>query len=255
MAIAPPTVDATGGLLASLDPEQRAAAELPDGPSLIIAPAGSGKTTTLVARLGVLLTRGVAPDRICVVTFNRDAAAELSARIASRLAPHVPGAEAIEVRTLHAMARQVLLDAGRPVRLLPDRLPLLRAARRRALAELPVVADGDDPPPEPPDPAALDTIVSAWKVEGRTPPHEAGASVDAFAELLAMRGQIDFDDLVVGAVAALEGDPPLRGRWQARFSHLCVDEFQDVDAAQLRLVRILAAPEDNLFVVGDDDQP
>jgi DNA helicase-2/ATP-dependent DNA helicase PcrA len=58
----------------------------------------------------------------------------------------------------------------------------------------------------------------------------------------------------VGAVAALEGDPRLRHRWQARFSHLCVDEFQDVDAAQLRLVRLLAAPEDNLFVVGDDDQ-
>ena len=186
---------AAHGLLASLDAEQRAAAMLPDGPAQIIAPAGSGKTTTLIARLGVLLDRGVAADRIGVVTFNRDAAAELTARIASRLAPHVPGAAAIEVRTLHAMARQVLIDAGRPVRLVPDRLPLLRAARRRALTERPVVGDGDDPPPEPPD------------------------------------------------------------RWQARFSHLCVDEFQDVDAAQLRLVRILAAPEDNLFVVGDDDQP
>jgi DNA helicase-2/ATP-dependent DNA helicase PcrA len=152
------------------------------------------------------------------------------------------------------MARQVLLDAGRPVRLLPDRLPLLRAARRRALAGV-RVGPGDDPPPESPDPAVLDTVVSAWKVEGRTPPPEAAATVDAFAALMAMRGQIDFDDLVVGAVAALEGDPQLRGRWQARFSHLCVDEFQDVDAAQLRLVQLLAAPEDNLFVVGDDDQP
>jgi superfamily I DNA/RNA helicase len=244
----------TGGLLGSLDPEQREAAMLPDGPAQIIAPAGSGKTTTLIARLGVLLGRGVAADRIGVVTFNRDAALELSARIASRLAPHVPGAEAIAVRTLHALARQVLLDAGHPVRLLPDRLPLLRAARRRALADLRVPADADEPPPEPPDPAALDTIVSAWKVEGRTPPPEAAATVDAFAALLAIRGQIDFDDLVVGAVAALEGDPQLRSRWQARFSHLCVDEFQDVDAAQLRFVRLLAAPEDNLFVVGDDDQ-
>ncbi|MEK6192413.1 MAG: ATP-dependent helicase [Chloroflexota bacterium] len=244
---------AADGLLASLDPEQRAAAELPDGPAQVIAPAGSGKTTTLIARLGVLLARGVAPDRIGVVTFNRDAAAELSARIASRLTPHVPGAAAIEVRTLHAMARQVLLDAGRPVRLIPDRLPLLRAARRRALAGV-RVGPGDDPPPEPPDPAVLDTVVSAWKVEGRTPGPEAAAAVDAFAALMSIRGQIDFDDLVVGAVAALEADPQLRGRWQARFSHLLVDEFQDVDAAQLRLVRLLAAPEDNLFVVGDDDQ-
>src|SRR3990170_19305 len=243
MTMAPSTAaSAADGLLASLDPEQRAAATLPDGPAIVIAPAGSGKTTTLIARLGVLLGRGVAADRIGVVTFNRDAAAELSARIATRLAPHVPGAGAIEVRTLHAMARQVLLDAGRPVRLLPDRLPLPRAARRRALAELPVVADGDDPPPEPPDPATLDTIVSAWKVEGRPPPAEAAATVDAFAALLAIRGQIDFDDLVVGAVATLEADPQLRSRWQARFSHLCVDEFQDVDAAQLRLVRLLAAP-------------
>jgi DNA helicase-2/ATP-dependent DNA helicase PcrA len=254
MTIAPSaTAPAADGLLASLDAEQRAAATLPDGPAQIIAPAGSGKTTTLIARLGVLLGRGVAADRIGVVTFNRDAAAELSARIASRLAPDVPAAAAIEVRTLHAMARQVLLDAGGPVRLLPDRLPLLRAARRRALAELPV-ADGDDPPLRPPDPAALDTIVSAWKVEGRTPPPTARSAVHAFAALMAIRGEIDFDDLVVGAVAALEADPQLRHRWQARFSHLCVDEFQDVDAAQLRLVQLLAAPEDNLFVVGDDDQ-
>jgi len=250
----PSAAPAADGLLASLDAEQRAAATLPDGPAQIIAPAGSGKTTTLIARLGVLLERGVAAERIGVVTFNRDAAAELAARIASRLAPQVPGAEAIEVRTLHALARQVLLDAGSPVRLLPDRLPLLRAARRRALAELRVAPDGEDPPSEPPDPAALDTIVSAWKVEGRTPPPEAAGTVDAFAALMAIRGQIDFDDLVVGAVAALEDDSQLRHRWQARFSHLCVDEFQDVDAAQLRLVRLLAAPEDNLFVVGDDDQ-
>ncbi|MEX0630001.1 MAG: UvrD-helicase domain-containing protein [Chloroflexota bacterium] len=256
MTIAPSAAaSAAERLLASLDPEQRAAAMLPDGPAQVIAPAGSGKTTTLIARLGVLLRRGVPADQIGVVTFNRDAAAELAARIANRLAPDVPGAEAIEVRTLHAMARQVLLDAGRPVRLAGDRLSLLRAARRRALAELPVAADGEAPPPEPPDPAALDTIVSAWKVEGRGPPPEANSAVQTFQALMQARGLIDFDDLVVGAVAALEADPQLRRRWQARFSHLCVDEFQDVDAAQLRLVHLLAAPEDNLFVVGDDDQP
>jgi DNA helicase-2/ATP-dependent DNA helicase PcrA len=241
-------------ILAALDAEQRAAACLPDGPAQIIAPAGSGKTTTLVARLGVLLERGVAAERIGVVTFNRDAALELSARIANRLTPHVPGAGAIAVRTLHAMARQVLLDAGHPGRLVSDRLPLLRAARRRAVAER-SPSDADDPPPEPPELPALDTILSAWKVEGRAPPAEALPTVRAFAALMDVRGLIDFDDLVVGAVTALEGDAALRLRWQARFVHVCVDEFQDVDAAQLRLVRLLAAPEDNLFVVGDDDQP
>src|SRR6187402_743899 len=99
-------------ILDALDPEQRAAATLPDGPAQIIAPAGSGKTTTMVARLAVLLSRGVAPDRICVVTFNRDAAADLATRVARRLAAQVPEATAIEIRTLHALARQVLLDAG-----------------------------------------------------------------------------------------------------------------------------------------------
>src|SRR5918996_6592238 len=98
MAIAPsqPTT-AADGLLGSLDREQRAAATLPDGPAQIIAPAGSGKTTTLVARLGVLLDRGVAPERICVVTFNRAAAAELSGRIRRRLGTIRPDADRIEV--------------------------------------------------------------------------------------------------------------------------------------------------------------
>ncbi len=235
-------------LLEALDPEQRAAATLPDGPAQVIAPAGSGKTTTLIARLGVLLTRGVPAERIAVVTFNREAAGELSSRIASRLGPLLPGATAVEVRTLHALARQVLLDAGDPVRLVADRLPLLRAARRR-------VAGGRGPNEVPvPDVAALDTLLSAWKIEGRAPPAEAAEALAVFGSLLAARGALDFDDLVVRAVDLLDRDAALRARWQGRFSHLAVDEFQDVDAAQLRLVRILAEPEQNLFVVGDDDQ-
>jgi superfamily I DNA/RNA helicase len=254
VGVGPATVEAAhaggtpdvGGLLARLDPEQRAAACLPDGPALIIAPAGSGKTTTLIARLGVLLSRGVPPERIAVATFNREAAQELTARIAARLAPSTPTATAIEVRTLHALARQVLLDAGAPANPISDRLPLLRAVLRRAAAE----ARPDDLPP--PSPAELDTAISAWKVEGRAPPRLD--LVEGYEALLRLRGAVDFDDLVTGACQRLETEAPLRRRWQARFTHVCVDEFQDVDAAQLRLVRLLAEPERNLFVVGDDDQ-
>ena len=231
-------------LLDALDPEQRAAATLPDGPAQIIAPAGSGKTTTMVARLGVLLSRGVAPDRICVVTFNRDAALDLASRVERRLASLVPAAETIEIRTLHALARRVLLDAGEGQRVVADRLPLLRAARRR-------VATADDGTPEA---AELDAQLSAWKVERRPPTPAARPVLEAYADLLRARGAVDFDDLVVRAADLLETDARLRLRWQSRFLHVCVDEFQDVDAAQLRLVRLLAAPEDNLFVVGDDDQ-
>jgi len=236
------------GMLAALDAEQAAAATLPDGPAQIIAPAGSGKTTTLIARLGYLLARGVRPERIGVVTFNREAAEELRVRIASRLAPFVTAASAIEVRTLHALARQVLLDAGGLGDLVADREPLLRAARRRCL-----IGRSPDAPPLP-DVASLDTSLSAWKVASRPPPPEAEPVLAAYAALLAARRACDFDDLVVGASDRLASDPRLRMRWQGRFSHLCVDEFQDVDAAQLRLVRHLAAPENNLFVVGDDDQ-
>ena len=233
-------------ILAVLDPEQRAAATLPDGPAQIIAPAGSGKTTTMVARLAVLLSRGVSAERICVATFNRDAAQDLAARVARRLGPQVPDATAIEIRTLHALARQVLLDAGEGSNLVADRLPLLRAARRRHAA-----ADASVALPEAAD---LDTWLSAWKIERRAPPDEARPILATYADLLRARGALDFDDLVVRACDLLEADPRLRLRWQSRFLHVCVDEFQDVDAAQLRLVRLLAAPEDNLFVVGDDDQ-
>ena len=238
-----PTLD-LGPILDALDAEQRAAALLPDGPAQIIAPAGSGKTTTMVARLAVLLTRGVAPERICVVTFNRDAALDLAARVERRIVPSVPDAASIEIRTLHALARQVLFDAGEGRRIVADRLPLLRAARRRA-------GTGDEPPPEA---AQLDTELSAWKVERREPSAAARPILEAYADLLRVRGAVDFDDLVVRAGDLLETDARLRHRWQSRFAHVCVDEFQDVDAAQLHLVRLLAAPENNLFVVGDDDQ-
>jgi DNA helicase II / ATP-dependent DNA helicase PcrA len=243
MMIAPSAAaPVTESLLASLDPEQRAAATLPDGPAQIIAPAGSGKTTTMVARLAVLLSRGVPPERICVVTFNRDAALDLAARIERRLAPPVPAATAIEVRTLHALARQVLVGAGEGANLVADRLPILRAARRRVRAD------------DELDLAQLDTSLSAWKVEGRVPPDEARPILEEYADLMRLRGAVDFDDLVLRACELLATDARLRLQWQARFSHVCVDEFQDVDASQLRLVRLLASPEDNLFVVGDDDQ-
>ena len=105
-----------------------------------------------------------------------------------------------------------------------------------------------------PDPATLDGWLSAATIEGRPIPDPGRAALGAYRDLLAARGAIDFDDLVVLAGQHLRDDDRLRARWQARFLHVCVDEFQDVDAAQLRLVELLAAPEDNLFVVGDDDQ-
>ncbi len=241
---APQTVDE---ILASLDPDQRAAADAPDGPLQIVAPAGSGKTTTLVARLAVLLSRGVPAEQIAVLTFNRDAATELSQRIAARLITVVPDAGAVEVRTFHALGRQILLSDGASVRVVPDRLPLLRRARRQVAArhglpleDLPSLSVLEDHlgAAEPVDPAR-DLLREV---------------VDTYRSLLALQGTTDFDRLVLDALDRLEHDPVLRRAWQGKFRHLLVDEFQDIDPAQLRLVELLALPEDSLCVVGDDDQ-
>ncbi len=110
-------------LLAALDDRQRRAATLGSGPAQIIAPAGSGKTATLVARIGVLVDRGVPGPRILAVTFNRDAANELSNRIKATLGL-TPGMDGPEVRTLHALARQVVLDGDRPPRLVAGSAPV-----------------------------------------------------------------------------------------------------------------------------------
>ena len=235
-------------LLQELDAEQRAAAVLPDGPAQVIAPAGSGKTTTLIARLGVLLERGTPAGQLLVLTFNRDAAAELSARIRARLAPLIPSAMDIEVRTLHALARLIVMDAGGKGTLIADRTPLLRAARRRVACDWP--SDGPALPPLD----ALDRDLSAAKLEGLALPPSSNAVLEEYEGLLAARRALDFDDLLAEAVRALEARADLRIAWQSRYRHVLVDEFQDVDGMQLRLIALLAGPQRNLVVVGDDDQ-
>src|SRR5918994_1148804 len=143
-------------------------------------------------------------------------------------------------------AAATLPDAGEGRDLVADRLPLLRAARRRLMA--------GDASVIMPEATTLDSWLSARKIEGREPPPDTAPALAEYEDLLRARGAIDFDDMVVRAGDLIDTDPRLRLRWQSRFLHVCVDEFQDVDAAQLRLVRLLAAPQDKPFVVGDDDQ-
>src|SRR2546426_1122790 len=109
--------------LRRLAPDQRAAATAPPGPVLCVAPAGSGKTTTLVARIAWLIASGVDPSAICAVTFNKRAAEELQSRISDRL-----GAvgEPVRVRTFHALGREILVDAGHTVEPLLDRMAVVR---------------------------------------------------------------------------------------------------------------------------------
>src|SRR5688572_3554991 len=126
MVIAPSLHPAVEERLSRLAPDQRAAATAPPGPVLCVAPAGSGKTTTLVARVCWLVASGADPASITAVTFNKRAADELGERLTAALAP-LEAAATPRVRTFHALGREILAEAGMPVRNLMDRAEVLRA--------------------------------------------------------------------------------------------------------------------------------
>jgi superfamily I DNA/RNA helicase len=234
--------------LRRLTPDQRAAATAPPGPVLCVAPAGSGKTTTLVARIVWLVDGGEPASGIAAITFNKRAAEELAERLAAALAPLGIDRGAVRVRTFHALGREILRDAGRPVEPLVDRDALI--------AELwPALALAER--------GRLDTAFSRLKLDLAVTATEIGADPGAgpvarafvaYEAALSARGGLDFDDLVRGALNALTTEPALLERWRDRCGHLLVDEVQDVDRSQLRSALLLAAPSNRIFLVGDDDQ-
>ena len=234
--------------LARLAPDQRAAATAPPGPVLCVAPAGSGKTTTLVARVAWLVDRGTDPGTIAAITFNKRATEELLTRLAQALQPLGVPEDAVRVSTFHALGRAVLMDAGEAVEPLADRAAVLRS-----------VVPGVDGATR----RRLDTAISRLKLDLRAAPDvvardpEAGPVARAYVtyeHALRDRGMLDFDDLVARALARLETDPDLLRRWRSRCLHLLVDEAQDLDRSQLDLALLLAAPANQIFLVGDDDQ-
>ncbi|HKG19385.1 MAG TPA: ATP-dependent helicase [Candidatus Limnocylindrales bacterium] len=235
--------------LAKLAPDQRAAATAPPGPLLCIAPAGSGKTTTLVARIAWLIdSRTARPEEIAAITFNKRAAEELTERLSLALEPLGVAAGTVRVRTFHALGREILRDAGVPIEPLVDRLAVLR----RILPQAGAVTS-----------RRLDTAFSRLKLdlgvtaaEIATDP-DAGPVARAFVAYEAeirSEGGLDFDDLVGRGLALLEGEPGVLELWRGRCAHLLVDEAQDLDRAQLSMALLLAAPANRIFLVGDDDQ-
>ena len=194
--------------LARLAPDQRAAATAPSGPILCVAPAGSGKTTTLVARVAWLVGGGTPTHAIRAITFNKRAAEEMTERLDGALEPLGIAAGAVAVRTFHALGREILRDAGIPVEPLADRDTVLRAVRRDADAA---------------ERMRLDTAISRLKLElGVTADEvaadpEAGPTAQAFVayeRALAATGGLDFDDLVLRAIQTLEHDHGLLARWR-----------------------------------------
>jgi DNA helicase-2/ATP-dependent DNA helicase PcrA len=249
--------------LARLAPDQRGAATAPPGPILCVAPAGSGKTTTLVARICWLVAGGVEPGNITAVTFNRRAAVELGKRLTTALAALDRSDEPPRVRTFHALGREILADAGVPVDELVDRADVLRQI---AGAPLPAVALRrlDDAFSRLKldlrlDAAAVDGITesstrSDRRVTPQPVPGDVAAAFVAYESWLREHGAVDFDDLVRRALDVLHADRGLLHRWRERCAHLLVDEVQDVDRSQLDLAVLLAGEERRIFLVGDDDQ-
>ncbi len=235
--------------LGRLAPDQRAAATAPPGPVLCVAPAGSGKTTTLVARVAWLVASGADPATIAAITFNARAAEELRDRLLPALAPLGAGIDAagVRVRTFHALGLEILRDAG-----MPPHLVAREALLRRILpdADLATRRRLDDAFSR----LKLDLGVTAGNVAADPEPGPVARAFLAYERALEASGASDFDDLVAGALRALEGDAALLGRWRLRCAHLLVDEVQDVDRSQLRLALLLAEPANRIFLVGDDDQ-
>jgi ATP-dependent DNA helicase UvrD/PcrA len=241
------------GLLSALDPEQRAAAEVVDGPLLLVAGPGTGKTRTLTHRLAHLVAeRGVAPERCLAVTFSRRAAAEMEERLAALL-PAAAGR--LTVATFHGLGLQLLSEQAGAAGLAPGfrvATPAERTEIAQALCQL--------------SPSRAERLLAALGrhrrsaagaadvAESSPAAPELAAQAAAYAAALAEANLLDFDDLLLRPLALLRARPDLAALYRERFRYLSVDEYQDVDALQYALVRLLAPPGGNLWAIGDPDQ-
>jgi len=245
---AAPTPRATGssgrnGILAALDADQAAAAEATEGPLAVIAGPGSGKTRMLVHRLAHLVAeRGVAAETCLAVTFTRRATEELRARLAALL----PAAAGCAVESFHSLGLAILRDAGAALGLPPGFRIAAEAERKTALAAALGVSESQA--------GKLIRAVSVLKRTGAAGEGEERRALETLARLGREGGWVDFDDLVVLSADLLERDPAAAARWRNRFAHICVDEFQDIDERQYRLIRLLAGAGCALCVIGDPDQ-
>jgi ATP-dependent DNA helicase UvrD/PcrA len=232
------------GLLSGLDDEQRAAAQFGDGALMILAGPGSGKTRTLTFRIAHLVgERGVDPAKCLAVTFTRRAAGEMRARLAE-LIPDA--ATRVAVHTFHSLGLAMLRDNPGAAGLNPGFRIAGEAERRALLIDALAV-------PERKAERLLRAISKARRTQA-TPPADIAAAMRAYGSALTAHNAVDFDDLVALPVAALAADATLAARWRERFRFISIDEFQDVDEPQYRLMQLLAPPGSNLCVIGDPNQ-
>src|SRR5256886_1497368 len=224
-------------------PRQRLAIEAPPGPVLVIAGPGAGKTFCLIARINHLVgTLGVAPERICAVTFTNRAAEEIALRLKHTLRDR---GDAITRGTIHALCLALLREHAEAAGLRPGFGVADEQYQKVILGRLHVPLEQRG--------ALLNRFSRHRAQDYRLTPEDARLYRE-YAVWLAHRNMLDFDDLVAKAEQLLRTRSDIADTIAARWDHLLVDEFQDVNAVQYDLLRRLAAPHDNLFAVGDDEQ-
>ncbi len=233
------------GVLAALDEDQARAAEAADGPLVVVAGPGSGKTRMIAHRIAhLVLERGVPTASCLAITFTRRAAEELRGRLVALLAND---AEHCPVHTFHSLGLAFLRAEAAAAGLAPD----FRVADERERAAA-LAADRGISASRA---ARLLNAVSMAKRTGEKPvDEETAAALAACRRLGLAQNWVDFDDLVCLPVEALAAHADIAARWRERFSQICVDEFQDVDNRQYELLRLLASPAGNVCAIGDPDQ-
>jgi ATP-dependent DNA helicase UvrD/PcrA len=247
--------------LARLNAEQRAAVETIDGPLLVLAGAGTGKTRVLTTRFAhILLTGRAFPGQVLAVTFTNKAAREMRERVGAILGRPVEG---LWLGTFHALCARMLRRHAELVGLTPNFTILDADDQLRLLKQVMEAERVDAKRWAPP---ALMAVIQRWKDRGLTPervtPAEdtdfaAGRSRELYAAYQARLRALnaaDFGDLLLHMTEVLRGQPDVLADYHRRFRYILVDEYQDTNLVQYLWLRLLAQGHRNICCVGDDDQ-
>ncbi len=256
--------------LNELNPRQREAAQHTEGPLLIIAGAGAGKTKTIVYRIAHLISNGVNPENILAVTFTNKAANEMRERVEKLLGEEktlkrpVEFTERPTVRTFHSLGVMILRENFQKAAL-PKRFSILDRADSKKIIRDILKSEGYDPRQY--DPAKILATISRQKGDFLTPEEyeDSGGRGDFWNDLvstvwrkyddhLQKNGALDFDDLLTRTVSLLKENPEIRKSCQNRWRYIHIDEYQDTNEVQYQLAKMLAAEHKNICAVGDIDQ-
>ncbi len=251
------------GMLEDLNPPQREAVTTLSGPLLVLAGAGTGKTRVVTYRIARLIQNGARPEAILAVTFTNKAATEMRQRTTALLGRRKKGdKQRPEISTFHSLCVRILrrriTALGYPAKFAIYDRGDQESLARSALREIKV-------PGQMLRPSDLLFFVGNWKNKGIRPQqavelastdkeHLAASGYRRYQKALLAAGAVDFDDLLLCTEDLFENHPEIRREEAARFSHLLVDEYQDTNGSQYRIIRALAVGHRNLCVVGDDDQ-